>query len=578
MALPKTYEAVARFGAVSTTGDPEGEITTPGVVPEGPLRLPDGPPAPAPARLQRRPRRRPPRLRARAGRGGGRRPRARGRRPPLRGALARGRPRGPAHRVLVGDLRPQPRGRPRRRLHRGAAAHRRRAVPGARTPTRTASCRSPRRWPSCPPSRSTRRRPGGPASAQAVAGAGAARRRARPARRRRRADRDRRAPGGRRAEARRRLPLRMRVVPLTDAARRPRRVAVGTFDGVHLGHREVIAGADTVLTFEPHPLVGRRAGRHAAAADDAGAQGRARRRARRRGARGRPFDRELRGPQRAELRRRRPRRRARRHPRLAWGRTSASATARRATPRCWRPTTASRRASSPLLEADGEVVSSSHIRGLLLAGEVDEADRLLGAPFAVDGPVAHGDARGRDAGLPDGEPRPADGYVAARPRRLRGRARTADGTGTPPRSTSACARSSTRAAASSIEAYLVDFDGDLYGQPLRVEFLQAAARRAALRERRRARRADGPRRRARAGHRGLSRCYPPSPHDPHPGAQGRDHRPVRCQPPGHGQHPRPGRAAHRSGSTTSPSTCASTRRTTTRAAGCSCSSASAAGS
>ena len=35
---------------------------------------------------------------------------------------------------------------------------------------------------------------------------------------------------------------------------RPRAVAVGTFDGVHLGHREVIAGSDTVLTFEPHPI------------------------------------------------------------------------------------------------------------------------------------------------------------------------------------------------------------------------------------------------------------------------------------------------------------------------------------
>ena len=35
----------------------------------------------------------------------------------------------------------------------------------------------------------------------------------------------------------------------------PRRVAVGEFDGVHLGHREVIRGADTVLTFDPHPVV-----------------------------------------------------------------------------------------------------------------------------------------------------------------------------------------------------------------------------------------------------------------------------------------------------------------------------------
>ena len=48
MALPKTYEVVARFGATSTTGDPEGEITETGVVPEGALTLPVG-------RLRQRP-------------------------------------------------------------------------------------------------------------------------------------------------------------------------------------------------------------------------------------------------------------------------------------------------------------------------------------------------------------------------------------------------------------------------------------------------------------------------------------------------------------------------------------------
>jgi tRNA pseudouridine55 synthase len=42
MALPKRYVATARFGAVSTTGDPEGEITETGVVPEGVLQLPTG--------------------------------------------------------------------------------------------------------------------------------------------------------------------------------------------------------------------------------------------------------------------------------------------------------------------------------------------------------------------------------------------------------------------------------------------------------------------------------------------------------------------------------------------------------
>lgn len=42
MLMPKRYEVTARFGAVSTTGDPEGEITETGVVPEGDLVLPEG--------------------------------------------------------------------------------------------------------------------------------------------------------------------------------------------------------------------------------------------------------------------------------------------------------------------------------------------------------------------------------------------------------------------------------------------------------------------------------------------------------------------------------------------------------
>src|ERR1700690_916038 len=47
----------------------------------------------------------------------------------------------------------------------------------------------------------------------------------------------------------------VKVIRLPDVEpREGRSVAVGTFDGVHLGHREVIRGSDSVLTFDPHPV------------------------------------------------------------------------------------------------------------------------------------------------------------------------------------------------------------------------------------------------------------------------------------------------------------------------------------
>ena len=46
----------------------------------------------------------------------------------------------------------------------------------------------------------------------------------------------------------------IKVTSLPDAERRARHVAIGTFDGVHRGHQAVIDDADTVLTFDPHPL------------------------------------------------------------------------------------------------------------------------------------------------------------------------------------------------------------------------------------------------------------------------------------------------------------------------------------
>jgi riboflavin kinase/FMN adenylyltransferase len=123
---------------------------------------------------------------------------------------------------------------------------------------------------------------------------------------------------------------------------------------------------------------------------------------------------------------------------------------------------------APLVEIDGEVVSSSHIRGLVLGGAVMYADRLLGAPFMVQGEVVHGDKRGRELGFPTANLVPRTGHVT--PGHGVYACRTGDGqiaavnVGVRPMFTTGRGEL--------IEAYLLDFDGDLYGTELRLEFLK----------------------------------------------------------------------------------------------------------
>ncbi len=126
------------------------------------------------------------------------------------------------------------------------------------------------------------------------------------------------------------------------------------------------------------------------------------------------------------------------------------------------------------LTGDGsEPVSSTRIRGLLADGDVEEAARLLGRPHEVRGPVVRGDGRGgRDLGfptanlaLPDDVALPADAVYA-------GHFRRADG------SVHQAAISVGRrptfyepgTAPVLVEAYLLHFDGDLYGEEVRVSF------------------------------------------------------------------------------------------------------------
>jgi len=119
-----------------------------------------------------------------------------------------------------------------------------------------------------------------------------------------------------------------------------------------------------------------------------------------------------------------------------------------------------------LVEVDGEIVSSSHIRGLLLAGDVQAAARLLGAPFQVRGEVVPGDQRGRTLGYPTANLVPAvdlvwpgHGVYAC----------TVDGH---PAAVNVGVRPMFDATRTELlEAYLLDFEGDLYGKEIAVEFL-----------------------------------------------------------------------------------------------------------
>ena len=65
----------------------------------------------------------------------------------------------------------------------------------------------------------------------------------------------------------------------------------------------------------------------------------------------------------------------------------------------------------PLVEVDGEIVSSTRVRSLVAAGEVEAATRCLGAPFLLEGTVVEGDERGRKLGFPTANIVPSDDLV-----------------------------------------------------------------------------------------------------------------------------------------------------------------------
>ena len=125
------------------------------------------------------------------------------------------------------------------------------------------------------------------------------------------------------------------------------------------------------------------------------------------------------------------------------------------------------------LPADGAPVSSTRIRAALAAGDLRSADAMLGRPHEVRGIVGHGDGRARDLGfrtanvaVPESICLPADGIYA-------GWSLTPDGEPHP--TAISLGRRPTFyefADTSLLEAHLINFDGDLYGQRARVQFVE----------------------------------------------------------------------------------------------------------
>jgi riboflavin kinase / FMN adenylyltransferase len=265
----------------------------------------------------------------------------------------------------------------------------------------------------------------------------------------------------------------MKVTWLPDAERRPRHVAVGEFDGVHLGHREVIDGADTVVTFEPHPraVVAPAAAPKLLTSLDiktdliAGL-----------GVRELvviPFDRSFaaQGPQefidsvlveqlQAE--------------RVSVGENFRFGHKAKGDAELLRRQEAFDARVVPLVEVDGEIVSSTHVRGLVVSGNLEQANRFLGSPFQLRGTVVHGDERGRELGFPTANLVPDNALVYPGNGVYACRAAVQDGgewrwwpaaTNVGVRPTFVTGRGVL------VEAYLLDFDGDLYDRELRIAFL-----------------------------------------------------------------------------------------------------------
>jgi riboflavin kinase/FMN adenylyltransferase len=255
------------------------------------------------------------------------------------------------------------------------------------------------------------------------------------------------------------------VTGLPDAEPRSRHVAIGTFDGVHLGHQAVIDAADTVLTFDPHPLEilhpaalpklimpfeVKRDVIEGLGVDELVVI---------------PFDREFatlpaEGFIEKVLIERLGAERVSVGENFRFGARAQGDSRMLAS----RPEFETR--VVPLVEVDGETVSSTRIRALVAAGDMEAARHCLGAPFMVEGTVVSGDGRGRELGFPTANIVPEDrlaipghGVYAA------------FANGVPAAVNVGVRPTFDTGRGVLIEAHVIDRDEDLYGKTLRVAFV-----------------------------------------------------------------------------------------------------------
>ena len=121
-----------------------------------------------------------------------------------------------------------------------------------------------------------------------------------------------------------------------------------------------------------------------------------------------------------------------------------------------------------LLAVDGEPISSTRIRAALGRGDVDEATRLLGRPFVIDGTVVHGDHRGRGLGYPTANLAIDDSVVVPAPGVYAGVLEHPDGRRLPA-VTSVGTNPTFNGANLRVETFVLDLEEDLYGLQVAVD-------------------------------------------------------------------------------------------------------------